>query len=125
MLLELALFTLWPLAVYLSKRPLPMGKVMVFAILTVLVYGIVPSGAQLTLDKASNTAILSRYFFYHWETERIARSSINNASLRTGSTSTQISLQLTDGSYRLLSELNQAGGKEQAVHDINRFLGRD
>ncbi|NYF78655.1 hypothetical protein [Granulicella arctica] len=123
MLLALGLITLWPLTIFLFKKPFPMGKVIGFSIFTVLVYGLIPSGARLTLDKTSKTATLTKYFFFHWTTETLDLASIREASLHTGSTTSQIQIQLADGSYRLLSELNQAGGKDQAVYEINQFLG--
>lgn len=123
MLLALGLVTIWPLAVFLSKRPLPKGKVIALAIFSVLVYGLLPSGAQLILDKTSNTATLKRYFFFHWTTKTLPLSSLEGASLRTGSTTSQIQLRFSIGNFVLLSELNQSTGKEQAVRDINRFLG--
>jgi hypothetical protein len=91
--------------------------------ISILLFGLLPSGARLTLDKTSNTATLAKYFFFHWTTLTMPLSSLQGASLRTGSTTSQIQLQLSNGDFVLLSELNQSSGKEQAVQDINRFLG--
>ena len=121
-LLGASLITVWPLWVLLSMRPLPRGKITFCLVLTILVYGFLLSGSKLTLDRLSNTATLTEYFFFHWTTEKLPLSSIEGASLRTGSTSSQIQLQLAGGGYRLLSELNQSGGKEKAIYDINQFL---
>jgi hypothetical protein len=102
-----------------------MGKVIGFSIFTILIYGLVPSGARLTLDRTEKTATLSKYFFFHWTTETFDLASVEGASLRTGSTTSQIQLQLSGGSSRVMSELNQSSGKDKAVYDINQFISRD
>ena len=123
LLLALALPTIWPLAIFCFQKPLPRRKVIGWAIFTLLVFGLLPSGARLTLDRKSGTATVSQYFFYHWTTQQHPLSSVADATLRTGSTTSQIQINFKDGSYVLLSELNQSGGKERAVASINEFLG--
>ncbi|HLH02844.1 MAG TPA: hypothetical protein VKX25_08740 [Bryobacteraceae bacterium] len=125
LLLVLGAATIWPVAVLARRKPLPKGKLITISIFGVLAFALLPSGAELTLDKTFNTAVLRNYFLFHWTTERYELSSLKRASLRTGSTTSQIQLEFEDGSVRLLSELNQAGGKERAVQEINHFLGRD
>ena len=125
LLLTLALATIWPLGVLVTRKPLPKGKLIAVCVVSLLAFGFLPSGAILTLDRSGNTAELRQYFLFHWTTDSFDLSSLERASLRTGSTTSQIQLELRDGSVRLLSELNQASGKERAVHDINQFLGRE
>jgi len=127
LLLTLSLFTLVPLIFLLSRRPLQRTQIkaaIFMAVITFLVFGLVPSGSRLTLNRTSNSATLSRYFFYHWHTTTFPLSDLDNASVRTGSGTSQILLQYTNGAVTTLSERNQESGKDEAVYAINKFLGR-
>ena len=122
LLLGLSVFTLWPLLIFLFKRPLPKKKLAVAAVIAFVAFAFLPSGGRLTLNRTQGKATLSRFYFFHWHTITFPLSDLDNASVRTGSTTSQIQLQYTDGSVETLSELNQEGGKDEAVYAINKFL---
>ncbi len=124
LMLTLAVFTLWPLVNLLSAKPPSPAKILLFGVISLLVYGFLPSYTQLTLDRTEGTATVRKYEFYHFVTSRYSLSDIANASVRTGSTTDSLQLQLEDGSMIIFSELNQGSGKSEAAFAINKFLGR-
>ncbi len=123
LMLGLAVFTIWPLVILLSAKPLAMRKALIFGAFCILVYGFLPSYTRLTLDQTQDTAVFHKYTFYHFVTMTYPLSDIASASVRTGSTTDSLQVQLEDGSMISFSELNQANGKNEAAFAINKFLG--
>jgi hypothetical protein len=124
MLLALGVFTIWPLLIFLRQKPMRRRRVIIQVLITLVVYGIFPSGSRVTLDRDAGTATVSRYFFYWWHTQTFPLDDLESAFVSTGSTTSKITLQFADGSVESLSELNQIGGKREAVAAINHFLRR-
>ena len=122
LLLTMSFFTALPLLWVLLHRPLRTHRAILLAIVTLIVFAVFPSSSRLTLDRNSGTATLRSLFLYHWMVETVPLDQIDNASVRTGDLTSQIQIQYKNGSVHELSELNQAGGKDEAVYAINQFL---
>jgi hypothetical protein len=118
-----AVFTLYPLWLFLTPKYRSKRKgLLCFSVL--LLWACFSSVTRLTLDRTTSTANLEKFAFLHWSRQSMPLSRIDHALVRTGSTTSQLALQYTDGSLDLFSGPNQTGGKDQAAHAINAFLGR-
>jgi hypothetical protein len=97
-------------------------NLLIFAFV-VLAYGFMTYSCELTLDRANGTATFKEFQYFHWRTHTYPISHIDSARVSTGSTTSRIDLQFTDGSVLPLTFLDQNGGKEEAVYAVNQFLG--
>jgi len=88
----------------------------------VIAYGLLPSGAQLTLDRASKHGNAEQVLFLSLDygddgavivARRVFTDRVDDQPDWTAIGGPKIVL---------MSELNQCARKEQAVHEINRFL---
>ena len=125
MMLGLGVFTIWPLWIVLSKRPFPTKQALFYGALCLAVYGFLPSYTRMTLDRAQSTATFRRYNFFHFTTDVYPLHRIYGASVRSGSTTALLQVQLDDGHIIPFSEFNQSDGKDEAAFAINKFIGRN
>ncbi len=124
LVLACSVFTIWPLLIKLNAKPFPRRSVIIWSIITFIVYAFLLNSSKVTLDRDAQTATIREFFFYHWTTKTVPLDAIDHAYLNTGATSSRIVLQFTDGHLFSLSANDQISGKEAAVTAINRFLGR-
>ena len=125
MLILFMVFTAWPLLIFLFQKPMPVRKVAVLGVITLLFYGNFIDCTRLTLDKEAATAQIARFHWFHWSSREFPSDKLAYAYLATGRASDRIVLQFEDGSTQSFSVSNQMGGKPAAVLSINRFLGRN
>jgi hypothetical protein len=125
MLLLFMIFTVWPLVNYLVEKPMHIKKVIIFSLITLTVYGYFINVTQLRLDKATQTASVREFQWFHWRSYSFPMSKIQYAYLATGRGTNQVVLQYADGTTATFSIQNQMNGKPGAVLEINRFLGRE
>jgi hypothetical protein len=125
MLLLFLTFTVIPLANYIAARPMPVKKVIVFALITLGFYGYFINVTQLRLDKATQMASVREFQWFHWRTYSFPMNKIQYAYVATGRGTNQLALQYVDGTTADFSIQNQMNGKPGAALEINRFLGRE
>lgn len=118
-----ALVTLYPLWLFLTPKYHSKRKALL-CLCVLLIWLCFTSATRLTLDRVTGTAQLEKFAFLHWSRQSMPLTRIDRALVRTGSTTSQLAIQYTDGSLALFSGLNQMGGKDQAAYAINAFLGR-
>jgi hypothetical protein len=68
MLILFMVFTIWPLAIFINQRPMPVRKVIVFSLITLLVYGFAMDTTRLVLDHNAQTATIRHFHWSHWST---------------------------------------------------------
>ena len=125
MLILFMVFTVWPLLIFINQRPMPVRKVVICSVITLIVYGFSINATRLVLNRDTQTATVSHFQWFHWSTREFPMTRIASAFLATGNGTDRIVLQYTDGDTLTFSIPNQMGGKAGAVLAINRFLGRE
>ena len=115
--------TVYPLWLFLTPTYRSKRKAILFACLTLL-WLCFTSVTRLTLDRTARTARLEEFAFLHWSSQTMPLDRIDHAFVRTGSTTSQLALQYSDGSVKLFSMLNGMSGKDKAAFAINSFLKR-
>ncbi len=122
-ILVAGLVTLYPLWLFFTPKYHSKRKALL-CLSVLLIWLCFTSATRLTLDRVTDTAQLEKFAFFHWSRQSMPLTRIDHALVRTGSTTSQLAIQYTDGSLALFSGLNQMAGKDQAASAINAFLGR-
>ena len=85
-------------------------------------YGFLMLSSELRLDRASQTATIRRFQYYHWSTYTYPLKDIERIYVSTGSTTSQLRIQFVGGSTTSMDFLDQNGGKEEAAYAANHWL---
>jgi hypothetical protein len=89
----------------------------------ILAYGFLMYSSELTFDRTNGTATLKTFQFYHWSTSTYPLDHIDRIYVSTGSTTSMLKIQFTDGSTTSIDFLDQTGGKDQVAYAANQWLG--
>jgi hypothetical protein len=119
------LFTLLPLFVEASRRPLRRVRLALWCVAGITAVGLATSACRLVLDRPAGTATVSDLAFFHWTSRTMPIDQLQGASIETGSTTSAVVLNYADGHVSHMSSLNQTGGKQHAVTAINDYLQAD
>ncbi len=108
----------------LKSKGFPQTRSIVHAVVLLLVWMFALSAERVVLDRDAGTVSIEDFEFFHWSRQTLPLSTLDSVRVRTGSTSSAIQLQFTDGHVHSMSGLNQEGGKNEAAYAMNKFLGK-
>ena len=109
----------------LKSKHFPPTRSMVHGVILVLVWMFALSAERVVLDRDAGTASIEDFQFFHWSRQTLPLSTVDSVRVRTGSTSSAIQLQFTDGHVHSMSGLNQESGKKRSCLCDEQVPGKD